>query len=197
VTPRLTSAQSRLLAAALLLLVIALVVAAIGVPTLLLHKRYDNHLDDFSDRLQRYRRVAALRPQIDASIAEVEARMGRQFYLKATTPSSAAAELQALVTRVIEANKGRIVTSQVLPVKDEGKAGEPIKAAISVQMNASIIQLLIILHALESNQPYVFVDQLTVRAGQGRAYRPVPGAEPDYVVQLAVSGFAPAGAGKP
>ena len=194
---RLTPAQSRALAVFLLFAVIAAVIAAIALPTWRLHKRYDSHLEDFTDRLQRYRRVAVLRPQIDESMRDVEARAGRQFYLKSASPASASAELQGLVTRIIETHKGRIISSQVVPVKDEAKAGEPTKAAISVQMNASIIQLLIILHALETNQPYCFIEQLTVRAGHGRAYRPAAGVEPDYVVQIMVSGFAPAGAGKP
>ena len=61
------------------------------------------------------------------------------------------------------------------PPRTDGKTAEPVKVAISIQMNASISSLLLILHALETNQPYLFVDQLTVRAGQGRAYKPVPG----------------------
>jgi hypothetical protein len=64
-------------------------------------------------------------------------------------------------------------------------------------MSASIAPLLLILHALETSQPYLFVDQLTVQANQGRGYKPVPGVEPEYVVSLTVFGFAPAGSGKP
>jgi hypothetical protein len=102
-----------------------------------------------------------------------------------------------LVTGIIEANKGKITSSQALPAKDDGKTAGPAKVTISVQMNASAIPLLGILHTLETTQPYLFVDQISVRAGQGRAYRPVAGVEPEYVVQFRVSGFALAGGGKP
>ena len=194
---RLSPMQSRALALSLLLLVISAAVAAVALPTWLLHKRYDGYLEDYTDRLKRYRRVAALRPAIEEGMKAVEARAGRQNYLKGTSPASSAAELQGLVTRIIETNNGRIISSQALPAKAEGKTAEPAKAAISILMNATISSLLLILHTLETNQPYLFVDQLTVRAGQGRIYKPVPGVEPEYQVQLTVSGFAPAGGGKP
>lgn len=193
----LSSAQSRALALLLLLLVVAAAVAAVALPTWLLHKRYDSHLEDYTDRLKRYRRVVAMRPAIEEGMKAVEARAGRQYYLKGASAASAAAELQGLVTRIIESHGGKILSSQALPAKEEAKTAEPAKAAISVHLNASIVPLMVILHTLETGRPYVFVDQLTVRAGQGRAYKPVPGVEPEYLVQLTVSGFAPAGGAKP
>ena len=194
---RLSPAQSRALALLLLLLVISAAVAAVALPTRLLHQRYDSYLEDYTDRLRRYRRVAALRPAIEKEIKAVEARAGRQYYLKGASPASSAAELQGLVTRIIETHNGKINSSQALPAKTDGKTAGPARATISVQMNASIIPLLLILHTLETTQPYLFVDQLAVRATQGRAYRPVAGVQPEYVVQLRVSGFALAEGGKP
>jgi len=198
---RLSPRQSRALAVLLLLLVIGAVVAAIAIPTWLLNEQYDSTLEDYTDRLKRYRRVVALRPAIEDAIKTVEARAGRQYYLKSASPALSAAELQGLVTKIIETNQGKIAASQALPAKEAakeaGKAAEPVKVTISVQMSASIVPLLLILHTLETSQPYLFVDQLTVQANQGRGYRPVPGVEPEYVVSLTVFGFAPAGSGKP
>jgi general secretion pathway protein M len=194
---RLSPAQSRAAALLLLLLVVSAAVAAIALPAWLLQQRYDSYLEDYTDRLARYRRVAALRPAIEKEVKAVETRAGRQYYLKGASPASAAAELQQLVTGIIETNKGRITGSQALPAKEDGKTSGPAKATISVQMNASIIPLLGILHTLETTRPYLFVDQLSVRANQGRTYRPVVGVEPEYAVQFRVSGYALAGGGKP
>jgi len=194
---RLTPKQSRALALLLLLAVVSAVVAAMALPTWLLHKRYDSYLDDSSDRLRRYQRVAALRPAIAEEIKAVEMRAGRQYYLKGVSATSSAAELQGLVTGIIETHNGKIVSSQVIPAKEDGKKTGPAKASISVQMNASMVPLLVILYTLETGQPYLFVDQLTVRTGLGRAYKPVGGVEPEFVVQFTVSGFALAGGGKP
>ena len=189
--------QSRALAVSLLLLVISVVVAGIALPVWLLNKHYDSYLEDYTDRLQRYRRVVALRPAIEDAMKTVEARAGRQYYLKSASPALSAAELQGLVTRIIETHQGKIAASRALPPNEDGKAAEPVKVAISVQMSASIVQLRLILHALETNQPYLFVDQLTVQANQGRGYKPVPGVEPEYMVSLTVFGYAPAGSSKP
>lgn len=194
---RLSPGQSRALAALLLLLVVSAAVAGVALPVWLLNQRYDSALEDYTDRLARYQRVVALRPAIEEAIKTVEARAGHQYYLKPASPALSAAELQGLVTRIIETHRGRIAASQALPAKEDGQAAEPVKVAISVQMIASIVPLLMILHTLEASQPYLFVDQLTVQANQGRGYKPVPGVEPEYVVSLTVFGFAPAGSGKP
>ena len=85
---RLTPKQSRALAVSLLLLVILAAVAAVALPTWLLHKRYDSYLEDYTDRLKRYRRVEALRPGIEEAMKAVEARAGRQYYLKGASPAS-------------------------------------------------------------------------------------------------------------
>lgn len=176
-------------AIALLLLVIALAVALFAAPTLWLHQRYDAYLDDYTDRLQRYRRVAALRPAIEAATTEVLKREGGKFYLHASSQNLAAAELQSLVTRTVERHKGRVVSSQTLIAKEEGKAGDPLKVSIDVNLAAPIVPLQLILHAIETHVPYVFVEKAALTSVHGRAYRPVPGVQPEYNVQLTISGY--------
>lgn len=194
--PNLSPAQSRALALSLLLLVVLAAVAAVALPAWLLHTRYDDFLEDYTDKLKRYRNVAAQRPAIEEQIKIVEARGSRQYYLKSSSPPSAAAELQGLVTRIVENHKGKLVSSQALPAGDV-KAGEPLKVSTSVRMSAPIVSLMLILHSLETSQPYLFVDQLMVQGIANRTYKPVPGVEPEFVVQITVSGYAPAGGGKP
>jgi general secretion pathway protein M len=193
----LTPIQGRLLAVLLALTALALLVAAVALPTLWLHKRYDSFIEDYGDRLQRYRRVAALRPAIEEAIKGTEKRDSRKYYLKGGSPTLAAAELQGLVTRIVDENQGKIISSQILPAKEDAKATGPLKVAISMQMGAAIIPLQMILHTLETAEPYLFIDQLTVRANQGRGYKPLPGVQPEYVVQLTVHAYAPAAGAKP
>lgn len=191
----LSGSQSRALALLLLLLAIAAVVAAVAVPTWLLHQRYDGLLEDYTDRLQRYRRVAALRPAVEQAMKDVETRGGSQYYLKATSPALASAELQGLVTRIVEGHGGKLMSTQMLPTSEDN-GGAPPKASMSVQMRATVPSLREILHKLETGHPYLFVEQLTVRGAQGRRYKPIPGTEPEFIVQITVSGYAPAAGGK-
>lgn len=194
---RLTPLQSRYIALALLLLAVVSIVAAAAWPTWWLNRRYDTSLDDYTDRLARYRRVAALRPAIEQAISAAEKREGRKYYLKGPSATLAAAELQGMVTRIVEVHKGRVISSQVLPSKDEGKAGAASKVSISIILNASIIPLQMILHTVETQEPYLFIDQLTVRANQGRAYRPQPGVQPEFGVQMTLHGYLNTPGAKP
>lgn len=190
-TPKLSPIQSRLAALSLLLFVICVLVLAVALPTAWLHKRYNTFLGDYTDQITRYRRVAALRPGIEEAITEVEKTDSRKFYLKSASPSLAAAELQGLVTRIIESHKGRVASSQIQQAKDDTKPIGPAKVGITVQMNATAVSLQLVLHAIESHEPYLFIDQVTVRANQGRGYKPVPGVQPEFSVQMTISGHSP------
>ena len=195
--PELTTVQSRFAAVLLLLVVIAVLAAAIALPTLWLHKRYDNAIEEASDRLGRYLRVAALRPAIDEAIQAAAKTDAQRFFLHGATASLAGAELQRLVAQLVEKHKGRVATTQVLPQKEEGKAGAAVKISVSIQFNASAAPLQLILHALETNEPYLFIDHLTVRSNHGRTYKAVPGVQPEFAAQMTVSGYLPPKRGTP
>lgn len=186
---RLTPVQSRLLALGLLLLVLAAAVAAVAVPAILLHRHYDHYIDQYSDHLARYRRVAASRADIEAALADVEKRDARRYYLKARAPALAAAELQGSIARVVESHNGHMISSQAMPAKDDGKSAAGTRISLSTQFSAAIVPLQTILHDIEVHEPYLFIDQLTVRANQGRQFKPQPGVQPEYSVQLTVSAF--------
>ena len=186
---RLTPLQHRLAALGILVLLLAAIVAAIAWPTWRLHRHYDEAIDDYSDRLIRYRRVAGQRPAIEEGLAAAEGAEFRKYFLKSASATLAAAELQGLVTRIVEDHKGRILSSQILPAKDDGKNGGPNKVSISVTLTASIIPLQMILHTVETNEPYLFFDQVVVRSPQGRNFRAIPGQSPEFSVQLTLHGY--------
>jgi hypothetical protein len=123
-------------------------------------------------------------------------RSPQQYYWKGNTPALVASDIQGTVTRIIEANNAKIFSSQTLASPDDGKSTGPAKVSISVQLSAAIVPLQLILHAIEANQPYLFIDQLTVRSNSGRTYKPIPGVQPEYVVQLTVRGYSFPGTAK-
>lgn len=185
-----TPLQRRAAAVALLLLAVALLIGLFAVPTLLLNSRYDRYIEDYTDRLQRYRRISAQRPAIEEATTVVLRQDGRKYYLRGATPTLAVAELQTLVTRIIESHKGRILTSQPLPDKDEPGTPGALKVTIQVQLAASIIPLQLILHAIETQVPYLFIEKAIVSSSTGRAYKPEPGIQPEFSVNLTISGYA-------
>lgn len=179
---RLTPSQSRSLAFGVLALIVIVVLSALLVPALMLHRHYDEAIEEFTDRLTRFRRVAAQAPALNKALDTVRERNGRRFFLRNTAPNLASAELSELVKAAIESNGGRITTSQNVQPKDDERMKQ---VGANVQFFATIANLQRVLSALETQQPYVVVSNVTVRPVNAfRGFKPPPGQEPELIVQL-------------
>ena len=185
---RLTPRQSRALAAGLLAAVVALATGALLVPVILLHQHYASAIESLTDRLERYRRVAAQAPEYRAALDAMREKNGRSFFLKNTAPNLAGAELQEIVRGAIEGNGGRITTSQNPAPKEDGRFKQ---ITVNVQFFATTPNLQKILHTLEIQQPLLIVESITLRPLNAfRGFKPGPGQDPEVNVQLDVAAFA-------
>lgn len=184
-------------ALAVLLLVVAVVIAlmVLVAPVLLLHRHYDVAIDGMRDHLDRYRRIAAQAPETKKALDAVRAKDSRRFFLKNTAPNLAGAELQDLVRAAIENNGGRITTVQIIAPKEDGRFRQ---IGVNVQLFATTPNLQKILYAIETQQPYLIIDGLTIRPLNAfRGFKPAPGAEPEVSVLLDVVAFSNTGTEKP
>jgi hypothetical protein len=185
---KLTPGQSRALAVALLAAAIVLTLGVVLLPVVLLHKHYSDAIESLSDRLARYRRVSAQAPEYRAALDAMKEKNGRTFFLKNTAPNLAGAELQELVRGAIEGNGGRITTSQNPAPKEDGRFKQ---ITVNTQFFASTPNLQKILYAIETQQPYLVVENITLRPLNAfRGFKPGPGQEPEINVQVDVAGFA-------
>ena len=185
---KLSPSRQRTLAAVLLVVAIVAALSLLLLPLMLLHKHYDDTIAALTDRLERYRRVAAQAPEYRKALEGMRERDGRRFFLKNTAPNLAGAELQELVRAAIESNGGRITTSQNQVPRDEGRFRQ---IGVSVQFFASTPALQKILFAIEAGPPYLLVENMTLRPLNGfRGFKPAPGQEPEINVQLDVAGYA-------
>ena len=185
---RLSPSRQRALAIGLAVAALVVVLAVVLGPVALLRRHYDTAIADTSDRLRRYQRVAAQAPELRAALDAMQQRDGRRFFLRNTASNLAGAELQELVKAAIEGNGGRITTSQNTSPREEGRFRE---IGVNVQFFASTPALQKILLAIESHQPYLIVNNLTVRPLNAfRGFKPAPGQEPELNVQLDVGGWA-------
>ena len=185
---RLNPRQSRLLAVALLFAAVLLGLALLLAPFLILHRHYDANIAAAMDRLERYRRISAQAPGYQKALEALRAKNGRRFYLKNTAANLAGAELQDLVRAAVENNGGRITTIQIATPREDGRFRQ---IGVNLQLFASTPNLQKILYAIETQQPYLMVDNLTVRPLNAfRGFRPTTGAEPEVSVLLDVTGFA-------
>jgi general secretion pathway protein M len=163
-------------------------------PLLLLHRHYNTAIASAQDRLDTYRRIAAQAPEWQKSLEMLRAKQGRRFFLKNTAANLAGAELQELVRAAVENNGGRITTVQIATPRDDGRFR---LIGLNLQLFATTANLQKILYALETQQPYMTIDNLTVRPLNAfRGFRPAPGAEPEVSVLLDVTAFAYAEAEK-
>ena len=186
--PPLKPEHSRALALALLFVAVFLGLAVLLAPFLLLHRHYNAAIDSAQERLDRYRSISAQAPGLQKTLDALREKQGRRFFLKNTASNLAGAELQDLVRAAVENNGGRITTVQITAPRDDGRFR---LIGLNLQLFATTANLQKILYAIETQQPYMVVDNLTVRPLNGfRGFRPAPGAEPEMNVLLDVTGFA-------
>jgi hypothetical protein len=192
---RMSPLRQRMLALGVLVIALAVVLGALVAPVLLLHRHYDVAIADFSDKLARYRRVAAQAPELRAALEAMKAKDGRRFYLRNTAANLAGAELQEVVKAAIENNGGRITTSQNTTTREDGRFRQ---VGVNVQFFATTPALQKILTAIEMQEPYLVIDNIAVRPLNAfRGFKPAPGQEPELNLQLDVSAWAYPEPGKP
>jgi general secretion pathway protein M len=183
---RLRPWQTRALALLLLVVVLLALVAAIAIPVKARHQHYDTAIGDLVERLGRYQRVAAMRAGIQQELARVKARDSQKYYLKNSAAALAAAEMQQAAQAALDASGAQLNSMQIAPHKDEG---EYRRVTINLQLRGTLAAVQRTLHALESAQPLLFVDNLVIRARAARGYVPAPGVEPEIQVQFDLTGY--------
>lgn len=180
-------AQSRALAVLLLVLLIAALVAAVAVPVVMLHRYYDEHLQTLQDRYVRYQRLAQTRSALQEKLEAVGTLESRKYFLKNTTMALAQAEVQEVATAIINNNGGRIISAQIPNPKDEGRYKQ---VTVSFNINANIANMRKILHAIETAQPYLFIDNFKTVTTVAFNWKGQPGFEPEMNVNFDVVGYA-------
>jgi hypothetical protein len=184
---RLPAKQQRALAIALFAIAAVITLSLLLLPVVLLHRHYNNAIAEMTDRLDTYRRVAAQAPEYKRALDVMREKDARRFFLKNSAANLAGAELQEIVRGAVEGNGGRITISQNQAPKDDGRYRQ---IGLNVQFFATTPNLQKILYALETQQPYLVVENLTLRPLNAfRGFRPAAGQEPEVNVQLDVVAF--------
>ena len=184
---RLPAKQQRALAIALFAIAVVIALSLLLLPVVLLHGHYNNAIASMTDRLDTYRRVAAQAPEYKRALDVMREKDARRFFLKNSAANLAGAELQEIVRAAVEGNGGRITISQNQAPKDDGRYRQ---IGLNVQFFATTPNLQKILYALETQQPYLVVENITLRPLNAfRGFRPAAGQEPEINVQLDVAAF--------
>lgn len=178
--------QSRSLAIGLLIIFLTIGILLLFIPINMLHRHYDQSLDSLADYLGRYRHVVATHVEVQSALDQVKKKNGRQHFLRNTGAALAASEIQETAKSLIEANGGKLVSMQVVPFKDDGGYR---RVTVNIQFISNMTTLRKILYAVETVQPYLLLDNVSIRSQANALSKGTPMTEPELVAQFDVSGY--------
>lgn len=195
-------ARGSLLSRTVALLLLALAVFAghrlVVAPVMDAYAEADQTIERNRELLQRYRRLAAERPALGQLVGEQEALLADAAgYLVGPSDALAAAELQNRVKELVEAADGTLRSTQSLRRNDKDDPAAPAhRAAVRVSFTVDIEALAEVLYQLETGEPYLFVEEVTIRElrERRRRRRDDPEPKPMLDVSLDVYGYLRDGA---
>ena len=117
----------------------------------------------------RYARLAAEKGALQAQVAALRADRGRgQGTFPGDNAQLVAANMQDRVKRLVESSSAVLRSTQVLPTRDESGFRQ---VSIRVTMETEIEGVQKIFHALESANPYLFLNNVDIRSRVIRSVR--------------------------
>ncbi len=155
-----TGSSGRLLALALLLLPLAVAFRALLLPAWQAYGAQTERLATAVDNLERFRRLAARLPALreEAAVLRDQAVLA-PFLLDADNDALAAAEVQQRLKDLAQANGGRVLSTRVL----SGDTSGPFKeVTINARLQIPLEGLQVLLHELETTQPYLFFEEISI-----------------------------------
>ena len=178
---------SRSLAVALVMAVLGAAYLYVLSPVLAAYRDADEQLAQTRDLLERYEGLALGKAEHQDRLEELRARQtGTGIYLSGATDALSAAELQNRVRALVGRSGGQLRSIQNLPVTtDEGFRA----IAVRVQITATLAAVHQLLYNLESEKPFVFVDNLDVRNRRGNRQAALENLDPQLTVRFDLSGY--------
>ncbi|MBV2092554.1 MAG: type II secretion system protein M [Candidatus Thiodiazotropha sp. (ex Ctena orbiculata)] len=158
----LTPTQSRLLALGLLLFLVGVSLFAVIYPVWTLNSHYDETISNHQHQIQLYQRIYSQADHYQSEEARLKRlRQSDRRYLQSKTDSLAKAELQRRVKGVVSSNKGEILSTQIISNDQEDGFS---RVAIRVRMKSTLENSVSIFQKLESEKPFLFVDEIVIRS---------------------------------
>jgi len=201
VTDRAWSRSACLLAWAATLAIPVTLVVGIGWPWLDKVGALEQEIQAQDDRISHYYRLIQTLPLLQTELDRVRSNKDvEKYYFEAKTPALAGAEVQRRVQQMVESAGGQVTSTQVLPSPADE---QPPKVRVRTQIKGNTDMLLDVLYQIEQARPFLFVDQLSVRAPPQRRTtrrnsrirrrarsRSGAAAEGELTVRLDVFGYA-------
>lgn len=158
----LSEKQQQLLALVIMVLVITVVAALTVVPLWAANRHYQNIIEELDGQLEIHQRVATADDVLRSRHEQLKrSQAGNQNYLKGSSEALAAAGLQKTVKRIAGSNSMELLSTQILPAS---KVSELTRIMLKVRMRGRLDNILQVFYALETGQPYLFLDNVSIRS---------------------------------
>jgi general secretion pathway protein M len=178
-TPALTPRTSRALALGILAALALLAFFGIVSPLLETYRQATAQSEQYRAALEHTRHAAADLGALRAELARLKAHEASAVgFMRSSNPSLAAAELQNRIKSSVEAARGELRSTQILPARDEG-AFRRISIRGQIAVNTAALQR--VFYDLESATPFLFLDNVEIRA---RPARRAAGPEDDPILEV-------------
>ncbi|MEE8622980.1 MAG: type II secretion system protein GspM [Alphaproteobacteria bacterium] len=160
---------SRSLAVAILVAALAALWVLLVAPVTEKFEGYGRSISHSRELLVRHLQIAAQRARLETELEELRrAQSSTGRFLEGGGIELVAAEAQNKVKNLIDANGATLKSTQILPAQEKDNFR---KLTIRVTMSADTEALQKIFHALETANPYLFLDNIDIRARRRRARR--------------------------
>jgi general secretion pathway protein M len=178
------------------LAVVLLGVALLGAwrliiaPLVIAYRDGQSRIEQAKELLQRYETLAEQRSLLADRLAEQQEQAASAAgYLTGPSDALAAAELQDRVKSVVEGADGELRSTQILPAEElEADLGFR-RTTLRVHFVVTIEGLEETLYELETGQPYLIIDDVTVRQERARRRRNQTPDQPRLDVSLELFGY--------
>jgi Tfp pilus assembly protein PilO len=152
----------RPLAVVLLVAVIGLIALDIVLPAIERYTTLEGTIAENETVLRRFQQVAARLPRLEADRASLKQALSAQDgYLKATSDSLIAAEMQGLIKTIADRSGSQLKSTQILPAHEQN-GFRRVTARVEIVGTADALER--IWYAMESGVPFLFVDTFDIEA---------------------------------
>ena len=157
----LTEKQRQLLALAILAAVVAMIFTLTVAPLWAINRHYLDTIDGLENRLEILQRTASAGSDLRSQHEQLKRSLAsNRHYLKSTSEALAAANLQGIVNRIAGSTDMEVLSTQILPAGEE--AGFT-RVTVKVRMRGGLDNMVKVFHALETGQPYLLLDNISIR----------------------------------
>lgn len=158
-----------LISVSVLVLILALVYLLVFDPLVDRYAEQSRDLERQANQIAGYQRLVDSKPELLAALkASAEAPGDNTLYFTEASEALAASALQKRVKDLVEFNSGKLLSTQKLTTRSD----DPFPpVSVRVHMSGRTDAIARTLHALESQRPLLFVDEIQVQSRQRRKTR--------------------------